>query len=82
MLGLLIELTQLGLQTYLLKEIDLILLETMSLNSFIASITTTAVEMMFEIFELAKPIADFNNQNPNNQIQCSKLGLKITCSAK
>lgn len=54
----------------------------MSRNTFIASVTTTGVEMMFEIFELAKPISDFNNQNPNNQIGCSALGVKVTCSAK
>ena len=79
-LGLLLELAQLALQSYLENQIGVILLGQMSRNTFIASVTTTGIEMMFEIFELAKPISDFNNQNPNNQIQCSKL--KVTCSGE
>lgn len=83
--GIVLELAQLALQCYLQSAIEQILDETSSFKTFAAVVVLTVIETLFKIYQMAKPVIDFNNQNTDgeDQIQCTRLGTKgIDCSAK
>ena len=70
LLGMVVKLTQLALQTYLQTSIELILVEqSSSFKAYAAVVVITVMEMLFKVFQMAKPVIDFNNQNTDDEDQ-------------
>lgn len=63
-----VKLLQLALQTYLQTSIEMILVEqSSSFKAFAAVVVITVMEMLFKVFQMAKPVIDFNNQNTDDE---------------
>lgn len=63
------EVLNLAAQTYLQYEMEVIKQQCMSQGLFMATVSTSILEIIFGIMEARQPISDFNDQNPDESLK-------------